>query len=271
MRVSAKSLERRFSFERLLLLVRNRLYEETPAVLIGAAIIAGLNALSLVFAKRAFFNIVSAGIPHGGLWVMTITLGGLLLAGSSLKAMHDGRSQTEWILLPATCVEKYAAAVVDIVIAFPILTAAGGVALSGALSVVEVLIGGPGNPIWLPGIDELKAWGGYAIAATVFIAGSSSFRKAAFLKTSGIVLGFCFLFALAIALLIAHFVCGGWENGISFVNGRFISDGEVRISERAVNVMQTALDIAIYAFLPIMAILFGAAKVSEKEAKDEVQ
>jgi len=271
MRLSAKSLERRFSIERLYLLVRNRLYDEAPTLLIGAAIVAGLNALSLVLAKTAFFNIVSAETPNGAFWTLAIVLGGLFLAGASLKGMHDGRGQTDWLLLPATSVEKYAAALVDVVVVFPLIAAAAGVALSALLALVEVLIGGPGNPIWLPGMGELKAWGGFAVAATVFIAGSSAFRKAPFLKTGGIVLGFAFVFALALALLVAQFVYGGWENGISFMNGRFYSGSDEIVSESAVRAMQAAFDIAVYAFLPVLAVLFGAAKVSEKEAKDEVQ
>jgi hypothetical protein len=35
--------------------------------------------------------------------------------------------------------------------------------------------------------------------------------------------------------------------------------------------MRTVMDIAVYAGIPAFAILFGAAKVVEKEAKDEVQ
>ncbi len=271
MRISAKSLERAFSFERLFLLIRNRLFDEAPVLLVGAAIVAGLNALSLVVARTAFFNIISRETPQGSFWALTIFLGGLLLAGTSLKGMHDGRGQTDWILLPATGVEKYAAALADAVLVFPLISAAAGVALSGLLYLVESLIGGPGNSIWLPGMDALGAWGNYAVAATVFVAGSAAFRKAAFLKTSGIALGFAFLFALALVLLIAQFVYGGWEHGISFVNGRFYSGGDELVSERAVRVMQTAFDAFAYALIPILAILFGAAKVVEKEARDEVQ
>jgi len=270
MRVSAASLERRFSFERLILLIRNRLYDEAPVLLISAAVVAGLNALSLVVAKTAFFNIDAMHSPSGGFWALTIFLGGLLLAGSSLKVMHDGRSQTDWLLLPATGIEKYAAALIDAVVIFPLFAAAGSVVLSGALSLVEVIGGGPGNPMWIPDASSLEAWGRYAAAATVFIAGSATFRKAAFLKTSGIALGFAFLFALALALLTARFV-GGWQNGISFVDGRFFSDNEELVSERAVRVMQAAFDVVSYALIPILAILFGAAKVVEKEARDEVQ
>ena len=271
MRLSAKSLERGFSFERLLLLLRNRLYDEAPILLIGAAIVAGLNALSLVVAKTAIFNIEAARAPSGGFWGLTIILGGLFMAGTSLKCMHDGRAQTDWLLLPATGVEKYAAALADVVIVFPLIAAAAGIALSGALSLVEALAGGPGNPIWLPGIGALKAWAGYAAAATVFVAGSAAFRKAAFLKTGGIALGFAFLFALALALLIGQFVYGGWGSGISFVDGRFYSSGDGLISDAALRAMQAAFDVAAYALIPILAILFGCAKVVEKEARDEVQ
>jgi hypothetical protein len=269
MRLSPGTLERRFSLARLWLLLRNRLYDEAPVFAIGAAIVLGVNALGLVFAKTAFFN--SSSGRAATLWILTIVVAGLLQAGTSLKAMHDGRGETDWILLPATGIEKYGAALVDSIVVFPLAAAAAGIALSALLALVEGLIGGPGNPLWLPGMQALKAWGGYAIAATVFVAGSASFRKAAFLKTGGLVLAFSFVWTLAVALIVFLLMDGRWGSGFSLSNGRFFAEADSVISRRALGFMQTATDIAVYAAIPAFAILFGAAKVVEKEAKDEVQ
>jgi hypothetical protein len=269
MSLSASTLERRFSAERVLLLLRNRIYEEAPVVGVGAALVLGVNVFGLVIGKTAFYNLPSYGWP--GAWALTLVVAGLLLAGNALKAMHDGRSEADWLLLPATPAEKYAAALVDSVLVFPLAGAALCIALSGILSLAEALIGGPGNPLWLPGVEALKAWGGYAVAATVFIAGSATFRKTAFLKTGGIAIAFSIAWSLAMALMIMLFVPGAWGGGFSFRDGVFSGGDDSVISSRAVEAMRTIMDIVLYAGVSAFAILFGYAKVAEKEAKDEVQ
>jgi len=269
MRLSARTLERRFSVERLMLLLRNRLYDDVPAVAIGAAVVLGVNVLGLVLGRIAFFNSMSFG--RSSPWVFTIVVAGLLRAGISLKGMHDGRAGTDWLLLPATGIEKYSAALLDIAVVFPLAATAASVGLSALLAFVEGLVGGPGNPVWLPGLEALKAWGGYAAAATVFIAGSASFRKSAFLKTGGLALAFSIVWSLALALLVMLFVDGAWGGGFSISNGRFSAGDDSVISRSALRFMRTAMDVALYAALPAFAVLFGAAKVVEKEAKDEVQ
>jgi hypothetical protein len=269
MRLPADSLARRFSLGRFWLLLRNRLYDEASIVGIGAALALGVNALGLLLGKTAFFN--SAARGWSGAWIGTIVVAGLLLAGSSLKGMHDGRAGADWILLPATPIEKYAAALADSIIVFPLAGAAICVASSAGLALVEGLIGGPGNPVWIPGLDALKAWGGYAVAATVFIAGSATFRKSAFLKAGGLAMAFSIAWCLAQALLVALLVDGAWSWGFSIRNGVFSAGDGSAISARALDLMQTVMDIAVYALIPAFAILFGAAKVVEKEAKDEVQ
>jgi hypothetical protein len=269
MRLSASSLERRFSVERLGLLLRNRIYDEAPVVGVGAAVVLGVNVLGLVLGKRAFFNASTFG--ESSWWIMSIAVAGLLLAGSSLKAMHDGRSEADWLLLPATGVEKYAAALVDAVVIFPLAGALIGVALSVSLALAEKLIGGPGNQAWLPGIVALKAWGSYSVAASVFVAGSASFRKSAFLKTGGLVIAYSIAWSLAVALIILLLVHGAWGDGFSLSNGRFSVGTHATITQGALRAMQFMMDLAVYAGIPAFAILFGAAKVVEKEAKDEVQ
>jgi hypothetical protein len=269
MRLSAGTLERRFSVERVYLLLRNRIYDEAPVVGVGAALVLGVNALSLVFGKTAFYN--SPGRGWAGAWVLTLVVAGLLIAGNALKAMHDGRSEADWLLLPATPAEKYAAALADSVLVFPLGGAALSIALSGILALVEALIGGPGNPAWLPGLDALKAWGGYAVGATVFIAGSATFRKTAFLKTAGIAIAFSILWSLAMALMIMLFVPGAWGGGFSIRNGAFSAGDDSVISARAIDAMRAVMNVVLYAGASAFAILFGYAKVAEKEAKDEVQ
>jgi hypothetical protein len=268
--MNAKTLERRFSMERVALLVRNRIHEEAPAVGIVAAIVLVNNLLSLWRTRQAFFNTPRF---HGGAWIATIIVGGLFIAGSAFKSMHDGKTGTEWILLPATPLEKYAAAFLDIVVAFPIAASLGGIAMSAVLALIGRALGGAGGDLWLPlNVGSLEAWAYYAIAAAVFLAGSASFRKIPILKTVGVASVFGLV---AVGLLMAGaWALFGGKNGTTMHTGHFIGDlnfdGSM-VSERAQSAVRFLFDIARYAILPAFAILFGMAKVIEKEGRDEVQ
>jgi hypothetical protein len=271
MSMNAVSLGKSFSVERLALLLRNRVIDEAPVVGIGAAIILANNLISLLLVKSAFFNV---GPSRTSLWSICLILGGLLLAGGAFKGMHDGKAGTEWILLPATSLEKYGAALVDLALVYPIAASILCAALSALLSLVVGAIGGQGGRVWLPlDLASLKAWGEYAIAVAVLLAGSASFRKAPLIKTAG-------LFVAYVLAVLALCALGLWaargfgsvslRGDLGFANGSFSFYG-AGVSARAERIARAAFDVASYALLPAFAVLFGAAKVAEKEGRDEVQ
>ncbi len=266
------TLAKRFSIERVALLARNRILDEASVVGIGSAAILALNLLGVLLARKAFFNAHGFG---GGLWVPAIVVGGLLLAAQAFKGMHDGKSGTDWVLLPATPLEKYAAAFAESVLIYPLAAAVLAMAASAALSLVERLAGGPGGAIWTPfGLRALRAWADYAIAATVLLAGSSALRKAALLKTAGLAMAYGLVIGLVLSLGFWA-IFGGGSADISIIGGMgrsFSFSGAGRdISEAALRAIRIGADAACYAVLPAFAILFGAAKVAEKESRDEVQ
>ena len=269
--MEARSIDKRFSLARLALLIRNRLYEEAGIVGIGAAAVFALNLLGILGARQAFFNAHGFG---GGFWVPAIVISGIILAAQALKGMHDGKAGTEWILLPATPLEKYAAAFADSVILFPLAASLGAMALSALLSLVERVAGGPGGAIWTPfNAATARAWADYAVAAVLFLAGSAAFRKAALIKTAGLSIAY----GLGVGILLSlglWAIFKGAPAGISIFgsNGAFaISGGAASLSEGARKTVSIASGIASYAILPAFAMLFGAAKVAEKESRDEVQ
>ena len=255
---------KRIAPARLWYLLRNRLLDDAPAVGIVAAIILGNNLLSLVFARRAAFN---AGGDQA--WTLTICLGGLLLAAAAFKRMHDGKAGTEWLLLPAEPAEKYLAALIEYAFVAPLLFSAAAWGLSALLALAERAAGGPGSFVWDPlAAGGFKAWACYAIAVTLFLAGSASFRKIPFLKTVGV------LMAMGLAAA-AIFAAGAWllyggghgisarslslaANDLDFsLNGADVSAG----ARRAVSLIA---EISAYGLAPLFALLFGWAKVAEK-------
>ena len=271
--MEARSIDKRFSLARLALLIRNRVLEEASIVGIGAAVAFALNLLGILGAHRAFFN-------GNGLWVPAIALTGLLLAAQAFKGMHDGKAGTEWILLPATPLEKYAAAFADSLILLPLAAATGAMALSASLSLIERAVGGPGGSIWTPFHTEvLRAWADYAVAAVVVLAGSAAFRKAALIKTAGMAIAYSLAAGLVLSVGLFLILKGnsafGSAAGISIFGnmgrGFSVSGEGSKISEGAQKAVNLVSGIAQYAVLPAFAILFGAAKVAEKESRDEVQ
>ena len=256
----------RISPIRIWQLFRDRLLEDGPTAGVGAAVVLALNLLSLLFFKRATFNAGS-----GQAWGAAIGLGGYLLAASAFKRMHDGKAGTEWILLPAEPVEKYLAALLEYALALPLLLGAAATGLSALLALAERASGGPGSFAWTPAAaGGLGAWGRYAVGVCLFLAGSASFRKNAFLKTVGLIAAF----GLA-AMLVAGggaWLLGRGSGHLSFgaANGTISIDGE-SLSEAARRAIELLFELSAYVLAPAFSILFGWAKVAEKEARDEVQ
>ena len=256
----------RFSPARAALLVRNRALEDGPGLGIGLGIVLGANVLSLVVSHRAFLN--SAG---GQGWSTAIVLAGLILSAYAFKGMHDGKAGSDWILLPATPLEKYLAALLSYLVLYPFLAAAAATGASALLHLAESLAGGPGGRIWTPfqaGI--LEDYADYAVASLVFIAGSASFRKRAPLKTIGAVtaygLALASLFLGGLALLHA----GRGDLDFRYMNGIFSAEGGID-SDRIERIGKFLFEGIRLVLAPLFALLYGYFRVFEKEARDEVQ
>jgi hypothetical protein len=273
--MTMRGIDKQFSLARLALLARNRLFDEASVVGIGAGVVLALNLLGILGGRRAFFNAHGFG---GGFWVPAIVVGGLILAAQAFRGMHDGKAGTEWVLLPATPLEKYAAAFADAALIYPLAAALGGMALSALLSLLERAAGGPGGAIWTPfRLEVLRAWADYAVVAVVLLAGSASFRKAALIKTAGLAAAYCLaagiLLSLGLWAILRGAAFGSADFSIFGSMGRgFSLSGEGgAISAAAQRAIGIGADVARYAIIPAFAILFGAAKVAEKESRDEVQ
>lgn len=264
--MTKETLGRPFSAARTALLIRNRAYEDFPAIAIGAGILAGINLLSVTIGGRAVMN--DSG---GQSWALAISLAGILLAGSAFKGMHDGRSGTDWILLPATNLEKYAAALISYIVILPLAAGAAATGLSALLSLAESLAGGPGGRIWNPLLTGFGGWIDYAICALVLAAGSAAFRKRAIIKTFGLMIAYVLVAAgiLLAAVLFVRNARGLPVPGFVFNHGDISVTGDLSIGAQPA--VDTILGIVRYALVPVFALLYGFFRVAEKEARDEVQ
>ena len=262
----------RFSPARAALLVRNRALEDAPAFAIGLGIILGANVLDLILARRAFIN----ADPQA--WATVILLGCLAFASLSFKGMHDGRAGTEWILLPASPLEKYVSALACNLLLYPLAAILAAIASSAILVLGAALAGSPGAAVWTPfawGFAELmRAYWAYATLALALMAGSAAFRKRAPLKTLGAATVYILL---VVGLLIGGFylIARAKYDGVvelSFRNGDFITEALSGLDEERIErYFELAFKAMANVLAPLFALLYGYFRVFEKEARDEVQ
>lgn len=264
--MSARNTGGGFSIERAAIVLRNRIMEEAPSLGIGLAVVVGINALTFLASRVFVFN-----HDNGAMWALAIVISGLLLCAQAFKAMHDGKAGTDWLLLPASPLEKFSAAVVDYVILFPIAAALAATGLSALFHVIAQAASKIPSPIWtFWNVDVLKGWAFYAVAATVFIAGSASFRKIPFLKTSAMAMAYTFVLGILLTLGVWIVVRshGNIDAGFHFENFNFETE-DMPKSLEAVTLWVGR--IAWFVVLPAFSLVYGYFRVFEKEARDEVQ
>jgi len=188
--------------------------------------------------------------------------------------MH-GRSSADWILLPASPLEKYAAAFISYIVIFPIAAAIGLSGVSVSLSLLERLAGGTGGRIWHPfTVATLRLYGEYAAVAVAFLAGSATFRKRAFLKTVGVSIAYVLTCSLLVmlGLRIIYGLRFGDPFSVKFDSGALTIGGAYVPNADAV---QKAFEYLVrgvrLALVPAFSVAFGYLRILEKEARDEVQ
>ena len=265
--MTKQTLAKTFSIERTALLARNRALEDFPALAIGTGIVLGLNLLSIIVGGRAAMN-----GSDGQSWTFVISLAGIILASSAFRGMHDGRAGTDWILLPATGLEKYAAALFSYLVILPIAASVAAVALSAFLSLLGLVFVGQGGRIWNPLAEfGVKGWIDYATACLVLAAGSAAFRKRALIKTLGVAIAWLIAASglLVTTMYLIRRAAGLPVPDISFLQGNFNIDGNFSFDTPPA--VDTLLGILRYCLVPVSALLFGYFRVAEKEARDEVQ
>ncbi len=270
------------SAKRIGLLIRNRFYDEGPGLGIGLGVIAGINLLSLLMSGSVWFN-----DPHYlTAWTFAIFVGMIVLSLNSFRGMHDGKAGVDWMLLPASPLEKYLAAALDCFIIYPLLAAGSATLLSWLLSLIQTAVQSSSqigtmprlNPeapsFWSPlTAGGFRLWGELAIMGSIIMAGSATFRKNPLIKTAGIAIVYSLVMG-GIIMIAALIFFKGRNFNFGYTLMGDMSDFEIGnrvLSSRAGNAIKVLFDIAQYALLPLFTVFYGYFKVYEKEARDEVQ
>lgn len=262
--MNATELDKRFSFSRFALLIRNRAIDDAPAFAIVGAGVFALKLLGLFIGAQVHRDV---GRSHE-IWPVLIVAGGVLLAFRAFERMHDGRGGSDWVLLPASPLEKYLAAFVSYLALYPIAATAAAVLLSGVLALIGSFIGASPVGIWNP--TAMLNWGqasSYLLFTALGLAGSARFRKLPLVKTAAVSVGWMAVLGMVWFCLIFLFARDNLS--VAFSGGDF-SMKDIELSDAKLAVMgylSRGLKAAAFA----AAVLYGYFRVCEKESVDEVQ
>lgn len=269
--MSRTNLSIDFSLKRLILLTRNKVLAELPIALITAGVVIGLNLVFLILADEVPINRVVSDYQPGIAWAIGIFLLGLYFAGRGYKDMH-GAEGTEWILLPASRIEKFLSTLLWLYLIWPLASATAAVAGSALLYALQAAGGTATGVIWFPfnrsGMQLLLSW--WTIIP-LFIAGSSVFRTHAIIKTLGVsTLLFLGLLMITVPLFRMLFEQRDFTGSVQLLNGRFFVSGNELLSGR-LNLLQSLLDFWRFVVFPGCALFFTYCRITEKEGADAVQ
>ncbi len=200
------------SFQRLLWLLRADVLRNYRSWLVASGT-AALIALAISLAGAAD-RIVGDAFYHVffacGLFVL-----GTLATSDTFADLHGRATNTAWLLLPASALEKTVSRLLLTTVGFFVYLLVLTTVLSWVLEGINALVFGVRRELYMP--FERAAWSilpHYLVVQSVFFLGAAWFRKMRYLKTVGTVLLIAFGLG-AVAVAIAWLVVGvPWDGGV---------------------------------------------------------
>ncbi|MEI8094124.1 MAG: hypothetical protein WCG80_07935 [Spirochaetales bacterium] len=255
--------------KRVYFLIRSRFVSDFIPILLGAAILVGLNVLGWVFTMLLSGGAASSmGQRDNYGWPGLVVLACFLTSARAFHAMQSPKSTTDWLLLPATSGEKYLAALLQTQVIVPVVTSLVGLLLWVFTNRVELPVE---FGVW-------QMWGLFVVMNLLLFTGSAVFGKFALLKTFASLVGFAAALALLGSLGLKLFgVLGPGSNvfvGMENVgpDGTSAADWQFRSFNGSFQQgLQWFWHFGIFVFTPVCALLFGSFRVAEKEARHAVQ
>ncbi|OHD11107.1 MAG: hypothetical protein A2Z96_02820 [Spirochaetes bacterium GWB1_48_6] len=254
-----------FSINRIFWLIRNRALQTLIPLGIGVLILLGIRILHFIFSQLTGAP-YSPGDSSGNSYSWLVVLACFLTSAGAFKEMQSAKSTTEWLLLPATGLEKYLSAFVEMMILIPSIA----VVLAMGFSWLD-------GQFWIPFTEDSgmiwEKWGIFLVTNLLFFTGSTFYRKLVILKTLGTILAFITILGLVLA----------FGSKILFDQGTFASmmtfgdsDGgfawkEMHKSWDKGNFLLGLWKGFYFVLTPVFALSFGYFRVKEKEAHHAVQ
>jgi hypothetical protein len=251
-----------FNTKRFFLLLRNDLYRNYRTLLIGASTVAVIYFISVL--PQIFFAHTSVDYDfHVGFFPTAFLITGYLLSAGVFAEIHNAQKNTAFFMLPATILEKLSSRLFLTTIVFIPLAVFFYIILNLISLLLAKVFTGWGFPVLNP-FDPgmLKVMAVYLVTQSLFLFGSSYYKKHAFMKTG------VSLFALAIVLsifagIVFRIVYHDYFHGMSFMDQHVFTD--VTALEDFANTLVTIVKPLFWFVLAPLFWILGYLRLSEKE------
>jgi hypothetical protein len=189
-----------FDPRRFALLVRRDVAYGYRSTLIAAASVAGVIVLLSLLTTLA--SRVGGTSVHLSFFGGVLFIGGFVYTSLVFREIHAGPAAALFLTLPSTPLEKFASKAVVTSVGYALGVLVFSTVVSAVAEGLDWLIFRAHNALFNPvGLDVLRMVAVYLVTQAVFLLGSVSFRKLAFLKTGGMVSLVVFVVGIVAALV----------------------------------------------------------------------
>jgi len=171
---------RRFSFQRLGLLLRRDLLSGYRSTVIAMLAVGGF---ILIVGVLAAFGPAAGGV-HRGLYTGLLFLGGFIVTSMVFREVRLNAQGIHYLCLPGSTLEKFLSKLLLTAAGYGVGTLIFYTAVAALTEGINRLAFGHGHPFFNPlARDNLRSLAAYLISQSVFLLGSIYFRKLHFVKT----------------------------------------------------------------------------------------
>ncbi|MBA7631926.1 hypothetical protein ES703_39463 [subsurface metagenome] len=257
-----------FSLRRFVLLLKRDFSSGYRSVLIAMAAVAGFAILVSVLSMLRRSN----GEFHLSLYTNLLFIGGFIVTSLAFKELHQNERSYFYLTLPGSRLEKFASKLLVTSLGYAVGTLFFYTAVAALSEGINKLIFGYGHPFFNPfRLEVLLRVAVYLVTQSIFLVGSTYYRKMAFLKTSLVtillIIGFGIVGFLTLYLMFrGHFHDVYLDPRIRAVLDELNRSGRLEVDLRAVaEGFLLALKILFWAVMAPVCWVIGYLRLSETE------
>ncbi|MBL7007326.1 MAG: hypothetical protein ISR78_09625 [Spirochaetia bacterium] len=233
------------------------------------------NILTMIFSNPSYSDIATY---YQSYFISFLFVGGFIITSLSFREDMYGKStQHNWLMLPASPLEKLSVKVIYSALLYPILLLLFITASSLIIEGLNTMIFGRHYLVLNP-VDALywKLIPIYIVTQSVFLLGAAYFRKASFVKTV-LMLNLLGLVIGLITILAGRIIFNNYFDGMSIDSDLIINNFEIRFSSPeafegiiAFRVFETIGKVLFWVFLAPFCWVVSYFRVREVQANDAV-
>ena len=284
------NLKRDFNIKRFAALLKKSMFESyRSAIVVSAAVFAVMLIIYVIAAIvgrnsgiDSGFTIMSARgsyALHDSLYSILLVVGGLIVTSLAFSEAHSKTKNHEWLMLPASNIEKMTGRLVLTSVGYAIASLAFYFVFSMIAAGVSSIFLGVNFTIFNPFNREvLLTVAHYLVAHSLFFLGAAFFRKYHFIKTalslSGLGISFAILLAILARLVFWEYFTGFMpsEKLITLIDS--VDNWNVVVAgldlEKTARVFEVLGNVFYWALIAPLCWILAYFRLKETEVKDGV-